>query len=60
MDNLEHGWLLGSRLSEREFVGYCVDCDEPIYDSDDYDFLCGDVYCYHCAKNKHKELRGEI
>ena len=58
MDNLEHGWLVGNRESSRnEFIGYCTECEETLYEDDDYDIIYGDVYCPHCARLKRERIR---
>lgn len=60
MENLEHGWLVNDDCYTNEFVGYCVECEEPLYESDDYEILCRSVYCAHCAEIEHKKMRGEL
>lgn len=50
MDNLEHGWLLGGNYGTNRFVGYCNMCEEPLYESDEYEIICFSVFCPHCAK----------
>ena len=33
---------------EREFVGYCEECEEPLYEDDEYNRIDGTLYCEKC------------
>lgn len=65
MDNLEHGWLVGSdfdgKYDEEHVKCYCEWCERPVYYNSDYHVVDGDKVCCKCyEKYKDKEMEEEM
>ena len=56
MFNLEHGWLLEREKNERgEFIGYCENCDRPIYEYDNFTKRHGELICQDCVEREYEK-----
>lgn len=58
--NLEHGWLVGREKDDKgEIVGYCEECQEDIYEGDEFVKIDGVLYCQKCHENYLELLERE-
>ena len=55
MENLEHGWLLAKETEYKgDIVGYCEECDRPIYEYDNFSKRQGVLFCQRCIELKQE------
>lgn len=51
--------LMDSESDTRKSVFHCEDCDEPIYDGDEYVQIDGMKYCMPCIERNYESCVGE-